>query len=338
MRTPNLPPDPHHNDHPPQARRRSNLSTRQAAATSFPLAGFLLLCCSCSFNNSFQEGCIGSIRLEVPQNDQKSHPSVQKSTQEQQHLPTQKNAQERPLPPPQAHPEKPQHVFAETKEATPQSAVVVAKERRPRQDIYWFDLPKRPLHKAISQGESETKTVEGEAEKIAILGASSTSYPSALQSVLRAEAALQRLNPWRQASQIHLLRVALPEAIWKERPSTISVCYDPSHKNSGWARYHDALHTASIERRCQAGKPLGKNTHWHVLSDTFAASDTACRLFFSPGRLAVIAECGETLYRAPIQPSAPCLQQRKGCTIPQITLARLEREATQAVEIPHHPR
>jgi hypothetical protein len=230
-----------------------------------------------------------------------------------------------------------QDVFAETKEATPQSAVVVAKEKRLRQDIYWFDLPKRASSKATPQGEGEAKTAEGEAEKIEILGAS-TSYPSALQALLRAEAALQRLNPWRQASQIHLLRVALPEAIWKERPQRISVCYDPSHKNSGWARYHEALHTASIEGRCQAGKPLGKSPHWHVLSDTFAASDTACRLFFSPGRLAVIAECGETLYRAPIQPNALCLQQRKGCAIPQITLARLEREASQAVEIPHHPR
>jgi len=154
-----------------------------------------------------------------------------------------------------------------------------------------------------------------------------------LQRLWRAEAELPRSKRWPTHTRIQTLHSDAPEAIWQERPTVLRVCYDSTRTNDGWNQPHPAQNTARLDQRCQSAQPLGQGKHWFVLSDTFAASATSCRLFFSPGRLAVIASCGHTLYRAPIRPFASCLQQQKGCSFPHLALERLPPQSQQVVEL-----
>ncbi|MCB9644210.1 MAG: hypothetical protein H6728_14130 [Myxococcales bacterium] len=386
--------------------RAGRRQTRRQARYKAPkwglsLTGFWLLCSACSFNNSFQEGCIGSIRIQVPPDHKQAKKTNPKSKapslviaklapsdeHPDEHPPahvdtlpetTQALAQAAPsqgtapsqgfvaqvLTVAEATPESPKTSAPSTiKDLKPLAALKKGTQEIPAQQVkdlhlgLWM-LPALAPSKSEKPAAARKKQVAKElcppAQKVA--QAPKKAIPSGLAALrkhtlsggvhyswqllrrlLRAEAQMPQTKSWSGRARTMLLQSDVPEAIWQERPAQIHICFDQAHNNKGWNQPHPAQNTAALNKRCQSGHALGQGKHWFVLSDTFAASATSCRVFFSPGRLAVIAECGDTLYRASIRSFASCLQQRKNCEIPQMALQRLPQQSQQTVELQRAP-
>lgn len=357
--------------------RRKHRRFRPAVppAWGLSLTGVWLLCSACSFNNSFQDGCIGSIRIQVPPPQttaKNAQPSPKQRLPEPQRLtPRQKRKEAAAVVLQAAAPT--QHeattVGSAQNTATPAqregitvgvlqetaASAIPDEATPPPADLHDTQRAKDQKGVVVSHvvakvpvDRYDTRRVKDAASDLWLMpplpnaprsaapkvkgGAMGYSF-GLLQRLWRAEAELPRSKRWPAHTRIHTLHSDVPEAIWQERPATIRLCYDSTRSNAGWNPPHLAQNTAKLQQRCQSAQPLGQGKHWFVLSDTFAASATACRLFFSPGRLAVIAECGQTLYRAPIRSFAACLQQQKGCDFAHMALERLPPKSQQDVEL-----
>lgn len=304
-------------------------------------AGICVFTCSCSFNNSFQDGCLGTVKVTVPADklqQQDTHRKARRKAPDRVRSDRVRSGRARSGQFASFHQER--KLSARVIDALPASfshallgqpsAPNTATQRKAHPNAaYWW----------------ESETFARAYQVFATLAQDSGAVPTSrlFLRVIRPQARLRRA-PLLQAEESSAQKIAHrtlfspePRAIWKERPNTIRLCYHLSGQNKGWGRLHVPRNSERLHYLCQSGYALGKGRQWYVINNTFAASGIPCRLFLSLSRLHVVAQCGRTVYRALIRKHAQCLQTSKRCLIPSATLHKQPPETIQSIEFPRTP-
>jgi hypothetical protein len=291
------------------------------------LAGVWILCTGCSFNNSFQDGCLGQIRITLPDKGQKqSSPPPKKIARAQTPRPGQ------------------------IKRATPAGMVAAFVPDRLADSVTNLSPPvEAAAHRALKALNMKWRPqTSWDTHPPGIDHDKPTRHSPPTFRWSRAQYNALLPGVWHLASHNQpTLGLPFPSdqhtktlfnnedaESWRERPTTLKVCHHKRATNQGWGRYHFAQNTANAHKACQSGQALGTGRHWHVIDNTYAVTAMPCRVFFSPGRIYLVAQCGTTLYRARIKRAATCLLTGQGnnCRFPHMTLHKMSHEAQQLVE------
>lgn len=290
---------------------RSRIWPRIRKGEPLSVASIWILCSGCSFTNSFQDGCLGQVRITLPAQKAKSSDK----------------------------PQRPPYLDAQT--AQHKHASAHAKS--------WKASAWKLAHKVISVRTAHAPRLTAHAWHSSTQHAdavhepeplrwSRAQYRSLLPGVFNTLFVSSNRAPfgvhYPHARKTMYLRNGEARQTWRSRPTQVSVCYHKRYRNMGWSRYHMPRNTSGIQTQCQAGFPLGRAAHWFVVSDTFSATGMPCRVFFSQGRTHIVAQCGATLYRTPIARHAQCLQTGMGqaCSIPSAALAKVRYGQAVSVE------
>ncbi|MEM1009702.1 MAG: hypothetical protein AAGJ35_11935, partial [Myxococcota bacterium] len=335
----------------------------QKSKTSFSFTSLWILCCSCSFNNSFQEGCLGSVRLELGKPKSTARAKSKKKLKAPNSVlkvAAMKHRKSWKGSVVTSQPLRIKRREVRTPQGTTRGSPKRGKsDRKPPLNL-WFVSPQRLQHLAQKQRQPKTpstlssepvrvKRVPSQNPALAMLRAvqhrprllrTAQEEPKTLQlplefpphqlhRLLKAEAELSL----KQKPSAQILRTTIPSEIWEERPQEVVLCYHKKSRTAGWGQPHFAQNTQALKHSCERARALGTGNHWTISSDVFATSHVSCRLFFSVGRVAVVANCGQTLYRAPIRKYAACLQHMRNCAYPHLRMYKLPLKSQQAVEI-----
>ncbi|HAA54481.1 MAG TPA: hypothetical protein DCE42_06975 [Myxococcales bacterium] len=272
---------------------------RFRAERALSWAGLWLFTCSCSFNNSFQDGCIGSVRVTVPEHAART--SHRRHNRKQ-------HAQQADVVYASHHSLLPRLRF-QTAKFFPQRTAPSEQTETAQRALHWWEQPGLD---ALLQADSPRE---------------------AARTYLKRHKGIEWLAPTQQVNSVAVLS-SEPEQVWRQRPEQVQVCFHASYPNKGWGRIHQPKNTKQLKEYCQAGYPMGRGKLWYIVNDTYATSHIGCRLFFSRDRVYIVAQCGQTLYRNAIRQDARCLQTGSQCDYPAATLHKLPNGTVQEVEAP----